>query len=159
MHDIDPNPDIDDRAYFGWAITIVRERAGSTVCDFAKTAGIPVATVGDYFAGRPPPPLKIAGLLPGILRACGVDSPDLLDSWKTRLSAFAFPTAGARTPGGVVVALPLVSHAPPMPWRRRRGGGLTSADPVPHAGHASIIHDAVFAGSGSHPQPGFGKEN
>ncbi|HJP73061.1 MAG TPA: helix-turn-helix transcriptional regulator [Pseudonocardiaceae bacterium] len=86
MHDIDPNPDdIDDRAYFGWALTIVRERAGLTVRDVAKTAGIPVATVGDYFAGRSLPPLKMAGVLPDILRACGVDSPDLLDSWKSAL--------------------------------------------------------------------------
>ena len=86
MHDIDPNPDdIDDRAYFGWALTIVRERAGLTVRDVAKTAGIPVATVGDYFAGRSLPPLKMAGVLPDILRACGVDSPDLVDSWKSAL--------------------------------------------------------------------------
>jgi hypothetical protein len=86
VHDIDPNPDdIDDRAYFGWALTIVRERAGLTVRDVAKTAGIPVATVGDYFAGRSLPPLKMAGVLPDILRACGVDSPDVLESWKSAL--------------------------------------------------------------------------
>jgi hypothetical protein len=86
VHDIDPNPDdIDDRAYFGWALTIVRERAGLTVRDVAKTTGIPVATVGDYFAGRSLPPLKMAGVLPDILRTCGVATPDLLDSWKSAL--------------------------------------------------------------------------
>jgi transcriptional regulator with XRE-family HTH domain len=86
VHDNDPNPDdIDDRAYFGWALTIVRERAGLTVRDVAKTAGIPVATAGDYFSGRSLPPVKMAGVLPDILRACGVDTPDLLDGWKSAL--------------------------------------------------------------------------
>ncbi|HEX3782260.1 MAG TPA: helix-turn-helix domain-containing protein [Pseudonocardiaceae bacterium] len=86
VHGNEPNPDdIEDRSYFGRALTIVRERAGLTVRDVAKAVGIPVATAGDYFAGRSLPPVKMAAVLPEILRVCGVVSPDLVASWQSAL--------------------------------------------------------------------------
>src|SRR5213083_1598844 len=73
--------EIADRREFGTALTFLRERAGYTIRDIARTVGIPTATVGDYFAGRTLPPVRAAEVLPGLLRVCGVDDESALEEW------------------------------------------------------------------------------
>src|SRR5260370_7365525 len=41
---------------FGRELTLARRRAGLTVREVARAAGIPASTAGDYFSGRHLPP-------------------------------------------------------------------------------------------------------
>ncbi|MFG2088981.1 MULTISPECIES: helix-turn-helix domain-containing protein [unclassified Spirillospora] len=68
------------RQDFARELTLLRERAGLTVRDVAREAGIPQASAGDYFAGRHLPPLKPARL-PALLRACGVADAGTVGAW------------------------------------------------------------------------------
>jgi WD40 repeat protein/transcriptional regulator with XRE-family HTH domain len=68
------------RGDFARELTLLREHAGLTVRDVARTAGIPVGTVGDYFAGRHLPPPRPTGL-PAILHACRVTHPNDVAAW------------------------------------------------------------------------------
>src|SRR3954452_13478796 len=48
-----PDPrQIADRQDFASSLTILKEQAGLTVREIARTAGLPTATAGDYFSGR-----------------------------------------------------------------------------------------------------------
>ena len=81
-----PDPaEIDNKNSFGAALTLLREQAGLTVRDIARAVGIPAATAGDYFAGRSLPPLKMAEVLPAIVRACGIADPVQVDQWRMAL--------------------------------------------------------------------------
>ena len=81
-----PDPDrIATQQDFGRELTAVRVRAGLTVRQVARAAGLPVSTIGDYFSGRhlpahtqPEPVLKI-------LRACGEADPATLTQWTEAL--------------------------------------------------------------------------
>jgi hypothetical protein len=81
-----PQPgQITTQAEFGRALTAVRVRAGLTVRQVARAAGLPASTAGDYLAGRhlpagsqPEPVLKI-------LRACGETDATRLAQWTAAL--------------------------------------------------------------------------
>ncbi|TQL99099.1 WD40 repeat protein [Actinoallomurus bryophytorum] len=80
-----PDPSrIVTRRDFAGELTRLRELAGLTVRDVAKATGLPVGTMGDYFAGRHLPPLRPARL-PGILRACGVTDSESVARWSEAL--------------------------------------------------------------------------
>ncbi|MGI8449604.1 MAG: helix-turn-helix domain-containing protein [Streptosporangiaceae bacterium] len=70
---------------FGRELTLARQRAGLTVREVARAVGIPASTAGDYFAGRHLPPPSQPGLLPRILRACGVTDQARLSDWMSAL--------------------------------------------------------------------------
>ncbi|TDC69426.1 hypothetical protein E1200_08525 [Actinomadura sp. GC306] len=80
------------RQDFARELTMLRERAGLTVRDVAREAGIPQASAGDYFAGRHLPPLRPARL-PALLRACGVTAAEEVEAWQEALRRVR------RTPG------------------------------------------------------------
>src|ERR1700720_475978 len=71
---------------FGRGLTLVRQRAGLTVREVARAVGIPASTTGDYFAGRHLPPPSQPGLLPRILRTCGVTDQAQLSDWMSALN-------------------------------------------------------------------------
>ncbi len=71
---------------FGRELTLARQRAGLTVREVARAVGIPASTAGDYFAGRHLPPPSQPGLLPRILRACGVTDQAQLSDWMSALN-------------------------------------------------------------------------
>jgi len=77
--EIDPRG-ITTREEFARALTALRTRAGLTVRDVAKAAGIPFQTVGDYFSGRhlPSPSMDV---LERVLVACEVDDPTTVAAW------------------------------------------------------------------------------
>jgi WD40 repeat protein/transcriptional regulator with XRE-family HTH domain len=77
--EIDPRG-ITSREEFARALTALRARAGLTVRDVAKAAGIPFQTVGDYFSGRHLPSPSM-GVLERVLAACGVDDPTTIAAW------------------------------------------------------------------------------
>ncbi|MGW2385603.1 nSTAND1 domain-containing NTPase [Streptomyces sp. NPDC001658] len=82
----DTDPDgIASAADFGRLLTAARLRAGLTVRDVAGTVRIASSTAGDYFSGRHLPPVRAPELLAGILRACGIDDPDVLRRWNEAL--------------------------------------------------------------------------
>src|SRR6202049_1032223 len=66
---------------FGRELTLARRRAGLTVREVARAAGIPASTAGDYFSGRHLPPPSQPDSLPRILAACDVTDPGLLREW------------------------------------------------------------------------------
>jgi WD40 repeat protein/transcriptional regulator with XRE-family HTH domain len=70
---------------FGRELTIARQRAGLTVREVARSAGLPPSTAGDYFSGRHLPPPGQPGLRE-ILRACGETDPARLQEWATALA-------------------------------------------------------------------------
>lgn len=76
---------ITSRPQFGQALTVLRERAGFTIRDIARAVDIPVATAGDYFAGRTLPPVKTAGVLSRVLRLCGVTDGERIEEWSLAL--------------------------------------------------------------------------
>src|SRR5262245_4793324 len=75
----------------GRELTLARLRAGLTVRDVAKRAGIPVSTAGDYFSGRHLPPPTQPDLLPRLLRACGITAEAELQAWADALTATRRP--------------------------------------------------------------------
>lgn len=100
MTDTDP-AHITNRRQFGCALTRLREDAGRTVREVAKAAGVPVATVGDYFSGRTVPPARMAGVLTPVLRACGVVDPLVVASWLAALARVRHTTVEPPYRGGV----------------------------------------------------------
>jgi WD40 repeat protein/transcriptional regulator with XRE-family HTH domain len=82
-----PDPGrVGTREDFARELTLLRERAGLTVRDVAKAAGVPDSTVGGYFGGRHLPPLKPPDLLRNILQVCGVHDPAVMEEWLGALS-------------------------------------------------------------------------
>jgi WD40 repeat protein/energy-coupling factor transporter ATP-binding protein EcfA2 len=80
------DPDrIGTRQEFARELTLLKERAGPTVRDVARALGIPVSTIGGYFAGRHLP-LRPPGLLRKILLACGVEDEAEAEKWLAALS-------------------------------------------------------------------------
>jgi WD40 repeat protein/transcriptional regulator with XRE-family HTH domain len=73
--------DVRSRHDFGLALTELRDRAGLTVRDVAKAAGIPFSTAGGYFSGRHLPPVKPPQQLRSILAACGVHNDSTTEEW------------------------------------------------------------------------------
>ena len=57
---------------FGRELTAVRTRAGLTVRQAARVAGLPISTTGDYFSGRHLPGNGQPEQLISLLQACGV---------------------------------------------------------------------------------------
>jgi transcriptional regulator with XRE-family HTH domain len=97
--DESPDPDrIATQQDFGRELTAIRTRAGLTVRQVARAAGLPVSTAGDYFAGRHLPADGRPEQLFGILRACGETDPDLLARWRSALQRARRPPG--RRPGG-----------------------------------------------------------
>jgi len=91
------------RQEFAEALTAVRERAGLTVREVARRAGIRASTVGGYYSGRHLPPLRPDGGVRSILAACGVLDPAELDAWQRTLARIR--RAPGPRPGGL-----------PAPW-------------------------------------------
>ena len=93
------NPDIADPGRiatvqdFARELTLVRNRAGRTVREVARNAGLALSTTGDYFAGRHLPPPGTDGPLPKILAACGETDPEQVAAWVQAL------TRARRVPG------------------------------------------------------------
>jgi transcriptional regulator with XRE-family HTH domain len=82
----DPDPErIWTRQDFGRELTLVKDRAGLTVRQVARAAGLPPSTAGDYFAGRHLPGPGNPGLLARILNACGETEPARLAQWTNAL--------------------------------------------------------------------------
>jgi transcriptional regulator with XRE-family HTH domain len=99
VSDVGPDPDrIVTQQDFGRELTAVRTRAGLTVRQVARAAGLPVSTAGDYFSGRHLPADGRPEKLLGILRACGETDPDLLARWRGALQRARRPPG--RRPGG-----------------------------------------------------------
>lgn len=91
-----PDPDsVQTQLDFARQLTAARSRAGLTVRQVARQAGLPVSTIGDYFSGRHlPAPAQPEPLL-RILRACGQTDPAVLERWTSALSRARRP-AGRR---------------------------------------------------------------
>jgi WD40 repeat protein/transcriptional regulator with XRE-family HTH domain len=70
---------------FGRELSLARQRAGLTIREVARVAGLPASTAGDYFSGRHLPPPSQPGLLPEILRACGETDPARVSEWTSAL--------------------------------------------------------------------------
>jgi len=81
----------------GRELTLARMRAGRTVREVAKRAGIPVSTAGDYFSGRHLPPPTQLDLLPRLLQACGISAAAELQGWADAVAAARRPP-GRRAP-------------------------------------------------------------
>lgn len=113
---------------FGRELTLARQQARLTIRDVARASGIPVSTVGDYFAARHLPPARQPELLPSILAACQITEPEQVARWLDALN------------------------------RVRRAPGRPPAGPAPHRGLASFQPEdaAWFFGRGElalHPWP------
>jgi WD40 repeat protein/transcriptional regulator with XRE-family HTH domain len=97
----DAEPPDPDRAHsqqdFSHELTLARRRAGLTVRQVARASGLPVSTVGDYFAGRHLPPPRTSGPLPKILAVLGIDQPAEVGRWLRVLSRVRRPPG--RRPG------------------------------------------------------------
>jgi transcriptional regulator with XRE-family HTH domain len=78
---------------FGRELTLARQQAGLTIRQIAKASGIPVSTVGDYFAARHLPPARQPELLPSILAACQITDAEEVSRWLAALNRVR------RTPG------------------------------------------------------------
>jgi transcriptional regulator with XRE-family HTH domain len=87
---------------FGRELTLARQRAGLTIRKVAKASGIPVSTVGDYFAARHLPPARQPELLPSILAACAITDTEQVGRWLDALNrvrrAPGRPAAGGPAP-------------------------------------------------------------
>lgn len=67
-------------------LTVLRSGCGLTVRDLAAQVGAPVATLGDYFAGRHLPTSRRTPLYLAILTACGVTDPVVVERWIAALT-------------------------------------------------------------------------
>jgi WD40 repeat protein len=86
-HRAEPDPGyVATQQDFGRELTLARQRAGLTVRDVARAAGIPASTAGDYFSGKHLPAATQPGLLPSILRACSETDPARLEEWMSALA-------------------------------------------------------------------------
>lgn len=98
-HKVDPS-NIGTRQDFARDLTQLKEGAGLTIRDIAKSTGIPSGTVGDYFGGRHLPSARPGSGLPAILRACGVTEDHVVEEWlaaRSRVRRLPGPVA-AETP-------------------------------------------------------------
>lgn len=77
--------DVRTRSEFGRELTRVRQAAGLTVRDVARSVGVPASTLGGYFAGSHLPPIKPPDLLRRILETCGITDPSVLERWERAL--------------------------------------------------------------------------
>jgi WD40 repeat protein/transcriptional regulator with XRE-family HTH domain len=94
-----PDPDgIATQQDFGRELTALRKRAGLTVRQVARAAGMPVSTAGDYFSGRHLPADGRPEQLFGILQACGEADSAVLARWASALQRARRPPG--RRPGG-----------------------------------------------------------
>jgi WD40 repeat protein/transcriptional regulator with XRE-family HTH domain len=98
-------------AEFGRELSLARQRAGLTVRQLARAAGLPHSTLGDYLAGRHLPPASQPDVLPRIVAACGIRDAEQVSAWVAALSR-ARPAPGRRP------------AARPVPYR-----GLASFQP------------------------------
>ena len=97
-----PGPDwIHDRDDLARELTALRRAAGLTVRDLARVVDAPVATLGDYFAGRHVPGARQVPLFRAILDACGVQDPTLVTEWVTALTRVRHATDGRVAKGRV----------------------------------------------------------
>jgi transcriptional regulator with XRE-family HTH domain len=71
------------RQDFARELTLLREQAGLTVRQVARTVGVQGAhsTIGDWFAGRGIPSMTSRDLLVQVLAACGVSDGQLVQQW------------------------------------------------------------------------------
>lgn len=69
------------RRGFGRELTIARRRSGLTVRQVATRVGLPVSTLGGYFAGTHLPALQPADLLGTLLAVLGIDRADEVRRW------------------------------------------------------------------------------
>ncbi len=95
---------------FGRELTLARQQAGLTIRDVARASGIPVSTVGDYFAARHLPPARQPVLLPSILAACQITEPEQVARWLDALSRVR--RAPGRPPAGPAPYRGLASFQP-----------------------------------------------
>ncbi|MHB1553401.1 MAG: nSTAND1 domain-containing NTPase [Acidimicrobiales bacterium] len=90
-----PDPEwIHDRDDLARELTALRRAAGLTVRDLARTVDAPVATLGDYFAGRHVPGARQVPLFRAMLDACGVQDPALMAQWVAALTRVRYATDG-----------------------------------------------------------------
>jgi WD40 repeat protein/transcriptional regulator with XRE-family HTH domain len=81
-----PDPTtITDRPGFAQALTRLRERAGLSVREVARAAGVQASTAGGYFGGRHLPPATTPEVLTALLDACGVRDPAEQTRWHDAL--------------------------------------------------------------------------
>jgi WD40 repeat protein len=124
---------------FGRELTLARQRAGLTVRQVARAAGLPASTVGDYFSGRHLPPPSQAGLLERVLRACGETDQSRVVDWSRALSR------ARRTPGRRAVGAS-------APYR-----GLSNFEPEDAAfffGRAEVTERLLALATGARPGTG-----
>lgn len=95
---------------FGRELTLARQQARLTIRDVAKASGIPVSTVGDYFAGRHLPPARQPELLPSILAACQITEAEQVTRWLDALNRVR--RAPGRPPAGPAPYRGLASFQP-----------------------------------------------
>src|SRR5215467_10516421 len=106
-----PDPGrINSQQDFGRELTLARQQAGLTIRDVAKASGIPVSTVGDYFAARHLPPARQPELLPSILAACQITKPEQVARWLDALNRVR--RAPGRPPAGPAPYRGLASFQP-----------------------------------------------
>ena len=106
-----PDPGrINSQQDFGRELTLARQQAGLTIRDVAKTSGIPVSTVGDYFAARHLPPARQPELLPSILAVCQITEPGQVAHWLDALNRVR--RAPGRPPAGPAPYRGLASFQP-----------------------------------------------
>ncbi|WP_333766839.1 helix-turn-helix transcriptional regulator [Streptomyces sp. IBSBF 2435] len=78
-----PDPQrVATRQDFGRELTLARQDSGLSVRQVAKAVGVPVSTLGGYFAGTHLPALQPPDLLNRILRAAGITDPAVLEDWR-----------------------------------------------------------------------------
>lgn len=76
------SPDeLTSRAELAAALTKLRESAGLSVRDLARSIGAPSGTLGDYLSGRHLPSAAQLPMLRRALERCGVTDPDEIERW------------------------------------------------------------------------------
>ena len=152
---------ISTRQDFAAELSLLREGAGLTIRDVARKIGVPPSTIGGYFGGSHLPPVKLSGLLPSILSACGVDDQAEVDGWLAALARVR-RAPGRRPANALVPYRGLKSFQPEdAEWffgRQRLTDVLVGQlrDQYTHAraacrGRAVRIGEVVAAAGWSHP--------
>ncbi|WP_157984740.1 nSTAND1 domain-containing NTPase [Lentzea terrae] len=76
------NPNaVSTKREFGRALTNVRESAGFTVRDLARSVDVPFGTISGWCTGRHLPTLSQKDLFLRLLTTCGVTEEDLVEEW------------------------------------------------------------------------------
>lgn len=84
QHRIDPTQ-LETPEEFAAGLTELRQRAGLSIRQLARTTGIPSGTLGGYFSGRHLPPATQPQVLVEVLRALSLGDPADLDAWNEAL--------------------------------------------------------------------------